>query len=74
MEQFGIIVNDRSNEPLLCEVYPENEIGDALDQTINFFKLMDMDVQIMVGPIDKILEILESNGIELTALQYSQAE
>lgn len=72
MEQFGIIVNDRSGEPLLCDIYSKDEIEEGLKQTLDFYKWMGMDAQVLVGPLNQILEILESNGIELTSLQYTE--
>jgi mannose/fructose/N-acetylgalactosamine-specific phosphotransferase system component IID len=72
MEQYGIIINDRSGDPLLCEIYPEDQIKEALKQSLDFFNSMEMDVQVVVGPLEQILEILEANGIELTSLHYTE--
>jgi hypothetical protein len=69
MEQFGIIINDRSGKPISCEIYPEDQIELAVKQTLDFYNWTDANAQIVFGPLSQILEILESHGITLQPME-----
>ena len=69
MEEIGIIINDRSKDGLICEVCNPDEVSETVREAANFFEAMGMNVQILVGPMDQLLEILEQHGIELQPLE-----
>lgn|GEM_PF-5628574 len=69
MEQYGIIINDRSNDSLTCELFDEDQIVDAIAQAQKFYKAMNISLEILVGPINQLIGILEANGIQLDSFE-----